>query len=57
MLRKKGYRNDEEDVLGLPDGHPSHSRHLLQPKLGHDLSSLNSEFQQHFTQTQCQTAH
>merc|ERR1719331_425897 len=35
-----GFRNDEEDVLGLPDGHPSHSRHLLQPKLGHDLSCL-----------------
>ena len=38
----KCYRNDEEDVLGLPDGHPGDSWQLLEAKLGHDLPGLSS---------------
>ena len=33
----KCYRNDEEDVLGLPNGHPGNAGHLLQTQLAHDL--------------------
>merc|ERR1740129_2296101 len=32
--------DDEEDVLGLPDGHPGHPGNLLQTKLAHDLPRL-----------------
>ena len=36
----KCYRNDEEDVLGLPDGYPGDPGNLLQTKLAHDLPCL-----------------
>ena len=29
--------DDEEDVLGLPNGHPGNAGHLLQTQLAHDL--------------------
>ena len=40
VLVDVGLVDDEEDVLGLPDGDARHAGDLLQPQLGHDLPRL-----------------
>ena len=37
VLVNVGLVDDEEDVLGLPNGHPGNAGHLLQAQLAHDL--------------------